>query len=420
MRQLLSPFLEIGLADIIDIIIVTALVSAILTLVRRTHAGFVAIGILIVAALYVVARALNLQLTAWIFQGFFAVFLVIVVVVFQEELRQLFERIAVWSLRRRETPRGSVDPTDVVVKCLADFARQSVGALIVFPGTQPLQRYIQGGIDLDGKVSYPLLVSIFDKHSPGHDGAVVIENDRVVRFAAHLPLSKEPQGLSAGGGTRHSAALGLSERTDALCFVVSEERGEVSVARDGRLRTLARPEEGAVILRGYLRQKHPEAEHGFVWAQLVRANRVETSVALGLVIALWYLFVPGSRTVEFAFEIPVMVQNLPPGYEVESIEPNTVRAKFTGVRRAFYIFDKKRLEVTIDASLVKLGRRTFRLNHENLNYPKDLTLQDIDPSRVRVAVRKAGDAANNPQAPQAPPVPPAPRRTAPPQKGPRQ
>ena len=128
MRQLLSPFLEIGIADIIDIIIVTALVTAILTLVRRTHAGFVAIGILIVAALYVVARALNLQLTAWIFQGFFAVFLVIVVVVFQDELRQLFERIAVWSLRRREMPRGTVDPTDVVVKCLADFARQSVGA----------------------------------------------------------------------------------------------------------------------------------------------------------------------------------------------------------------------------------------------------------------------------------------------------
>ena len=408
MRQLLSPFLEIGIADVIDIMIVTALVTAILTLVRRTHAGFVAIGILIVAGLYVVARALNLQLTAWIFQGFFAVFLVIVVVVFQDELRQLFERIAVWSLRRREMPRGTVDPTDVVVKCLADFARQSIGALIVFPGTQPLQRYVQGGIDLDGKVSYPLLASIFDKHSPGHDGAAIIENDRVVRFATHLPLSKEPVGMAVGG-TRHSAALGLSERTDALCFVVSEERGEVSVARDGRMRTLARPEEAAPILRGYLRQKHPEAEHGFVWAQLVRANRVETSVALGLVIALWYLFVPGSRTVEFTFEVPVMVQNLPAGFAVGSIEPGSVRAKFTGPRRAFYIFDEKRLEATIDGSLVKLGRRTFQLGHENLHYPEDLTLQDIDPSRVRVVVRTAGNAVPGPPTQQAPPAPQPPR-----------
>ncbi len=412
MRQFLSPFLEIGLADIIDIVIVTALVTAILTLVRRTHAGFVAIGILIVAALYVVARALNLQLTAWIFQGFFAVFLVIVVVVFQEELRQLFERIAVWSLRRREMPRGTIDPTDVVVKCLADFARQSVGALIAFPGTQPLQRYIQGGIDLDGKVSYPLLASIFDKHSPGHDGAVIIENDRVVRFAAHLPLAKGPHGLAVGG-TRHSAALGLSERTDALCFVVSEERGEVSVARDGRLRILGRPEEAAALLRAYLRQKHPEAEHGFVWAQLVRANRVETSVALGLVIALWYLFVPGSRSVEFTFEVPVTIQNLPSGYEVESLEPKTVRAKFTGPRRSFYIFDEERLEATIDGSLVKLGRRTFLLSHESLNYPKDLTLQDIEPERVRVVSRKAGEPAANPRTPSASP-------SAPPQPTPRQ
>jgi uncharacterized protein (TIGR00159 family) len=415
MRQFLSPFLEIGIADVIDIVIVTALVTAILTLVRRTHAGFVAIGILIVAALYVVARALNLQLTAWIFQGFFAVFLVIVVVVFQEELRQLFERIAVWSLRRREMPRGTVDPTDVVVKCLADFARQSVGALIVFPGTQPLQRYVQGGIELDGKVSYPLLASIFEKHSPGHDGAVIIENDRIVRFATHLPLSKEPQGLAVGG-TRHSAALGLSERTDALCFVVSEERGEVSVARDGKLRMLGRPEEAAAILRAYLRQKHPEAEHGFVWGQLVRANRVETSVALGLVIALWYLFVPGSRSVEFTFEVPVAIHNLPPGYEVESIEPKTVRAKFVGPRRSFYIFDEERLEATIDGSLVKLGRRTFELRHEMLNYPKDLTLQELEPERVRVLSRKAGEPGASAQTPSAPPAsePQGPRQPKPP------
>jgi hypothetical protein len=167
---------------------------------------------------------------------------------------------------------------------------------------------------------------------------------------------------------------------------------------------LGRPEEAAAILRAYLRQKHPEAEHGFVWGQLVRANRVETSVALGLVIALWYLFVPGSRSVEFTFEVPVVIQNLPPGYEVDAIEPKTVRAKFVGPRRSFYIFDEGRLEATIDGSLVKLGRRTFQLSHEMLNYPKDLTLQRLDPERVRVVSRKAGEPATNAQAPSVPPA----------------
>jgi hypothetical protein len=138
------------------------------------------------------------------------------------------------------------------------------------------------------------------------------------------------------------------------------------------------------------------------------------------VIALWYLFVPGSRTVEFTFEVPVMIQNLPAGYDVESVEPSTVRARFTGPRRSFYIFDEERLEATIDGSLVKLGRRTFQLSHESLNYPKDLTLQSIDPARVRVSARKAGEAAGKAQAPpgpQAPPpsqAPPAPHRSAPP------
>lgn len=387
LRQIVHPFLEMRFADVVDIVVVTALLYAVLALIRSTQAAFVAMGIVLLGVLYIVARALDLRLTAWIFQGFFAVFLLILVVVFQEELRQLFESVAVWSLGRGEQMPTSVDPTHILVSCLVDFARDRTGALIVLPGTHPIARHVQGGIDLNGKVSVPLLASIFDKHSPGHDGAAILENDQITRFAVHLPLSKD-FGQLVQRGTRHSAALGLAERTDALCLVVSEERGEISVARDGRLRVIRSPHEVAAVIQEFSAEKRPVAERGRIWFQLLREHGIEKAVAFVLVLALWYLFVPGSRLVEVAYTVPVTVEHLPDGFEIESVDPPTVTATFSGLRRAFYLFRPERLDVTVDVSLAKLGRRTFRLTRDDLEHPKDLTLEQIEPMQVKLSLRK--------------------------------
>jgi DNA integrity scanning protein DisA with diadenylate cyclase activity len=178
MSQLLAPFVQMRPIDGSDIVLVTAIVYTGLVWLRRTQAWLVAAGMLILGAFYVVARVLELQLTAWIFQGFFAVFVVMIVVIFQEELRQMFEQLAVWGLgRARRVPVAS-ETTDVIVRVLADLANAHIGALIVIPGRQPIARHVRGGIELNGRVSYPLLRSVFDTHSPGHDGAALIEGDR--------------------------------------------------------------------------------------------------------------------------------------------------------------------------------------------------------------------------------------------------
>jgi hypothetical protein len=273
------------------------------------------------------------------------------------------------------------------VRCAADFARDRIGALIVLPGKQPIERHIQGGIELHGRLSEPLLKSLFDPHSPGHDGAVIVENDCVVKFAAHLPLSKDFRQL-AGVGTRHSAALGLAELTDALCLVVSEERGQISVARDGRLRRIGDVHELGLELQSFLREKRAaEKPRRPAW-QLLRENWAEKLASLALVAALWYLFVPGSRPATMTYPMPVSVINLPSDLVLESVDPPTVKGTFTGQRRAFYLFDPRRLEVVIDASLAQLGRRTFEISEANVRYPKELSLEAIAPSRVRISVRK--------------------------------
>jgi uncharacterized protein (TIGR00159 family) len=354
---------------------------------QHTRAVFVARGILTLGVIYLIARYFDLEMTAWIFQGFFAVFLIMIVVIFQEELRQIFERIAVWSLTHNSVSALRTTTVDILVGTAADLAKNKVGALIVLRGKNPLERHITGGIALDGAISEPLLKSIFDVHSPGHDGAVVVESDRIRCFAAHLPLSKDTQQL-AHVGTRHSAALGIAEVTDAFCLVVSEERGTVSVARDGKLITMSNPQELGAALHRFLEDTFPAPSRRTIPLGMLRRNWIAKAVSLFLAAGFWYLFVPGSKIVEATYSVPVTTVNLPPDLELENVQPKEIEATFVGPRRAFYFFDSRKLRVTLDVSLAEMGRRTFSVSDQEVRFPKELTLRDINPPAVKISVRK--------------------------------
>jgi uncharacterized protein (TIGR00159 family) len=390
----LGPFLEIRLTDAIDILVVTALLSAALVWIRRTQAFLVATGIGFLIGFYLLAEFLDLQLTAWIFQGFFAIFVVVIVVIFQEELRQLFERVAIWGLRRRAQVVPAADPAAVLTACLADFAREHIGALIVLPGRQPIERHVQGGLDLDGKLTLPLLKSIFDHHSPGHDGAVIIEDGKIARFAVHLPLSKDLRQLE-NVGTRHAAALGLSELTDALCLVVSEERGTISVAQRGRLTVLGSAQALGPILTEFYAARAPR-ERSAPWTEALRRNWIERLASLLLVLGLWYLLVPGARPKDETFEVDVTVLNVPEAYRVAAVEPPRVKVTLSGMTRVFYLLDPRQIAVTVDASRAKAGRRRFPVAHTNVRPPPRLTVAYVDPAEVEVSLVKDTSAAPAP------------------------
>lgn len=377
---------ELHLADLLDIGLVTTFVYSAIALLRRTQARLVAGGIVVLMTLFIAAQALDLRLTTWLLQGFFAVFLIILVVIFQEELRQLFERLALWGLRRAVPAAPSFGTADVITGTLADLARARTGALVVLVGAQPVDRHLHGGLELGGRLSEPLLKSLFDRGSPGHDGAVVVRQDSVTRFAAQLPLSTDFKQLQ-GMGTRHSAALGLAERTDALCIVVSEERGTISVARHGRMRQLGGPAELEGEIQAFLHELSPPAGRRRALSDLVRENWVEKIASLIFVLGLWFLYVPGSRPATQAFPVAVKVVNVPPGATVERVEPAEVTAILAGQRRAFYLFDASRLDVTIDATLAKYGRRTFAVTPDQIRHPPQLTVESVQPDQVRLSLR---------------------------------
>lgn len=281
---------SIGVADALDMILVGSLIYGLLVWFKRTRTAFVALGLLLSAIVYTVARAAGMYMTVWIFQGFFAVFIVAVIVIFQEEVRSVFERIAVWSLTGGVL-RGA--PThrqvEILVSSLGDLARDHIGALVVLRGLDPLDRHIDGGWDLNGELSEALIKSIFDSHSLGHDGALLVEEGRVSRFGAQLPLSKNFSKVT-NMGTRHAAALGLSERADALCLAVSEETGRISFALRGDLVVVDDLEELQDGIEVFLTKHLPRpAESALI--DFLTENKREKLAAAGVSILLWIFFI---------------------------------------------------------------------------------------------------------------------------------
>ena len=355
------------LGELVDLAVAWVIVWAGIAWLRTTRARLALAGLGILVAVYMLARQLGLVLTTWILQGFAAVSVLVAVVVFQQDLRRLFERIAALGLRRRGPTTGP-DLVDKLVRTIATLVQQRRGALIVIPGREPVVTHV-------------------DPHSPGHDGALICSGDRAERFAVHLPLSTDRSQL-ADRGTRHAAALGLAEQTDALCIAVSEERGTVSIAENGRFRTLDSPQASAAEIQGFLARLDPAAAERPGPVQRVLERWREGLLALPIAGLLWLLAIPGATVIEREREAAVSVNGLPEAYDLERVEPERVGVTLAGPRRDLYFLGPDALEVRVDAILVEVGRRSFHLSPADVRHPEGIEVRGISPDRVRIHLSK--------------------------------
>ena len=361
--------------DLLDILLVAGVLWLLYRTVVRTRARKALIGGAILAALFLLVRALDLTLMALLLQGFAAVAILVLVVVFQEDLRRLFEDLGSFRPDRRGRS-APVPATDVLVRTVARLASTRTGALIVVPGLDPVDLHLTGGVPLGGRVSEPLLLSLFDSSSPGHDGALVLRGDTIERFAAHLPLSANHSEVGPGG-TRHAAGLGLSERCDATIVIVSEERGTISVAKGGVLRKLSGAEALLEELAVETRAAEPLPLHH-------RREVREGAIALAAALLLWGFLVPGAEIVERTVPGRIVVHNLPPDLRFVSSDPTEATLVVRGPRRALLLAERGGLEVRIDAYLARLGRRTFSLETAVVQAVDGVAVASIQPDRVRV------------------------------------
>ena len=388
-----TPLLDIAPTDLVDIAVVALLLWGLVVWTRRARMAL--LGLAFLGVFYhLIAQQFKLQLTTWIFQGFFAALVVVVVVVFQDDLRRLFEQIATFSLRRK-APRPDPSSLGTLTRGLYQLAAKRRGALVVLPGREPIERhFLQHGVPLDAEISEELLDSLFDPGSAGHDGALVMQNNRIKEFGVHLPLSENRDELK-GGGTRHAAALGLAERSDALCLVVSEERGTIGIATRGQLEILDNPDAGKLAnrIRSYLQRTGTQVNARRVeWRRWGR-RLVEGLLSFALALGAWLIFVPGATAEEAMLQVPVAVENMPEGYALKEVNPPEVEIAVAGPRRAMFLASNADFEVVIDANLVRLGRRTFEVSAQSVRHATGLKIKSIKPDKVKLTVQKARGGA---------------------------
>lgn len=224
----------------LDIFLITLVIFSVYRLFKSMGTQKILYGILVAASFLMIARILNLKGIQWIYQTLSPVIVISLIIIFQPEIRRLLEKTA--SFYRLQGVREQPDAPRLLSEVVFNLAQRKWGALIVIPGKDSIKSWISEGITINAVPSFPLLTSLFDPHSPGHDGAVILDNSRIQSFAVRLPLSTT-ENLSPEFGTRHHAALGLSEKTDALIIAVSEERGEITLFSDGKPCKIGRPKD---------------------------------------------------------------------------------------------------------------------------------------------------------------------------------
>lgn len=221
--------------DALDILIVSYLLYRLFSLMRGTRAVHMFFGLIVLFMLSVIAQWVNMIALNWIIASLRTVWVIAFVIIFQPELRRALAMIGQNRfLRRFVSVQETKEVVPEIIKAVSNMAEKKIGALITLEKDMGLKNYVETGTKIDAKVTSELLGTIFTPPSPLHDGAVIIQNDRVVAAGCILPLTQDPRVTSALG-TRHRAALGLSEETDAIVIVVSEETGTIAYAEGGKL-----------------------------------------------------------------------------------------------------------------------------------------------------------------------------------------
>lgn len=239
--QRLSHVPQLGWGSVLDIVLVAALLYQLLLLIRGTRATPMLLGVGALAIIFYIAHVTQLRTLDWLVGTMLPYSIFALIVIFQTEIRQTLARLGRNLTLSRGTQSGAADAYDDIILAANLFSQAQTGALIVIEREIGLRTYIESGVALDARLSYDLLATIFRPSAPLHDGAVIVQKERIAAAACFLPLSMNPL-LSTQLGTRHRAGIGITEETDAISVIVSEETGSISIAVAGNVEREISPE----------------------------------------------------------------------------------------------------------------------------------------------------------------------------------
>jgi len=369
--------------DVVDVLFLAFLLYRLTVLLWGTNAFQILLGISFVWFLGLGARATGLILTNWILQGLSAVSMVVLVVIFRNEIRNTLFRINPMHLITGAPTKSLGEDYPFLASAVFSLARRKIGALLVFPRRHNLNEYIREGVELRAVFSQPLLDSIFNPKSPLHDGAVILNNGRIIRAACLLPLT-DGENLPLKYGTRHRAAVGLTEKSDALVVAVSEERGEVSVAEAGKLLTIPSTE----ILESRLwelMEGGPDGREGNPKRRKAAfpCNWQAQLAALAISVAIWFFFV-GEKESLITMNLSLEFRDIPRTMHMVSSSADQVEVQISGRHRMIASLRPDQIKAFLTLKNAQAGSNFFPLTAANVAAPVGIRVSRIFPGQLMI------------------------------------
>ncbi len=379
---LLVFFSSLRWRDILDIAINSYILFRLYVLFRGTATFRVLVGL---AGLWFVQRlslSIGLIVTSWAIQGITAAAAIIIIVIFRNEIRTVFQtknlKGILWGLGTK-----SPGPTlDALTAAVFELSEGRVGALLVLPGKDDLEAHVRNCIPWRGLLSKEMIKSIFWPGNPVHDGAAIVEGDRVSKVACILPLSKRTD-LPRSFGTRHRAAVGLCEVTDALVIVVSEETGRIGAALGSEFRYFRQPAEFADFLKQH---------HGKRAGNEERERRKErweltfaATLSFLLISSVWFGFTRSLDTL-VSFEVPVQYGGRRQGLDIVASSDDTVKVQLIGAGALIKSIRPDQVAVNIDLGNAVPGKNTIRIAPADVTLPPGIAVNRVVPGTVEVVL----------------------------------
>lgn len=373
------PLITLRWQDVVDILFVSYLLFRFYVIFKGTHVLRVLIAIAFLFFLQRIAALLGLVVTSWTIQGITAASALIIIVLFTREIRSVFQTKNIGLLLWGITFKQKETPCEIIADVVYEFAKEKLGALIVVPGKEDIRGVIQRSIRWDGRLSREMLHTIFEKNSPVHDGAVIVQGDRITEVSVILPLSVNPS-LPSYFGTRHRAAVGLTEVTDALVIVVSEERGMVSVSKGGEIIPVPQKDILIQMLRKHLGIESPEKE-------MSKKLRLELGLVglacLLLITGTWLSFTKGYDTI-ISYNVPIEYTNRPSHLEIIETNVSSVKIEIVGPAPVLKAIKPDQISVRLDLANGVPGKNVYTITKDVIVLPPGAQLSKVSPQFLEV------------------------------------
>ena len=380
---------NIGFPDILDILLISIVSYQLFIWFWGTKAFKALIGIVLLSGVFILAKSWGLFLTTWVFQILWQVFVILLIILFQKEIRQMLERfnpLKTMGMKHDKISNGWIPEFS---DWAFDSAGKRIGAVVIFERTDLVSDLVTRGIPMECEPQPEILNSIFYKQSPLHDGAILISAGKITKVSCYLPLSTR-EDLPQEWGTRHRAALGLSEQCNAWVLVISEERGEVSFAFDNQVKKIKDAKELSFLLETEVfNEKEPEIKmRQVILSWFTRRYRIKAAVS-SLVFILWLVFA-GQQNFEKRIELPLDYRNIPEGLVVSSPAIANISVTCRGLRKDISLLSKENIISSLDLVSAKKGKHFQNITPANLTLPNDrIDIVNISPSRIELIIEKA-------------------------------